>query len=101
MSRQTLTFKVRYDPTSGAFQLEVQPDLWTAPIEIDRVARIVKSEYFRRQEEGAPPKGLLAASTILAEALLNAPQVKRIPAKGNRAEKSKLEVDELAALLGI
>lgn len=97
-----LTFQVRLDAGTGLFQLEVQKGLWSVPLELSRIERIVKQEALRRASEGAPPEGkLLSASVILAEALLNAPAVRRIPAKGNRAQAAEIEAAELDAILGL
>lgn len=99
---KNVDFKMRFDAASGLFSVELQPGTWSVPIELDRIERIVKQESIRRSVEGGEhPTALLSARIILAEALLNAPAVKKIPAKGNRAEAAKIESAELDEILGL
>lgn len=98
---QDISFRLRFDAASGLFQLEVQLAVWSAPIELARIERIIKQESVRRSSEGRPAKGVIPAAVVLAEALLNAPKVRKIPAKGNRAQAEALQAAELDEILGL
>jgi len=102
-SPQTLEFKMRFDPSTGNFQLEVQKGLWSGSLPMSAIENIIHQEVNRRCNAPADDRGLLPTDFILIHKLLQTTtQVKRYPATAKEIKPSAAQVaDELLSLLGL
>ena len=102
-SPQTLEFKMRFDPSTGNFQLEVQKGLWSGSLLMTDIEKIIHQEVNRRCNEPSDDRGLLPTDFILIHKLLQTTQnIRRYPATAKEIKPSTDQVaDELLELLGL